>query len=110
MPMRSFCPSCLDPNSQAMRMIRQVCSFTFWRAATALPGTLPPPVWVSALTAPALDFRLATGGGVDFRVAPRIAVRPIQIDWIHLGNTTLFGSDMGSSNGFRYSGGIVVRF
>jgi hypothetical protein len=55
-------------------------------------------------------FSAATGGGVDFRVAPRIAVRPIQIDWIHLGNTTLFGSDMGSSNGFRYSGGIVVRF
>ena len=55
-------------------------------------------------------FSTATGGGVDFRVAPRIAVRPVQIDWIHLGNTSLFGADMGSSNGFRYSGGIVVRF
>ena len=55
-------------------------------------------------------FSTATGGGVDFRVAPRIAVRPVQIDWIHLGNTSLFGSDIGSSSGFRYSGGIVVRF
>ena len=55
-------------------------------------------------------FSTATGGGVDFRVAPRIAVRPVQIDWIHLGNTSLFGADMGSSNGFRYSGGLVVRF
>src|SRR5438552_11512646 len=55
-------------------------------------------------------FSAATGGGVDFRVAPSIAVRPLQIDWIHLGNTSLFGSDIGSSSGFRYSGGIVVRF
>lgn len=55
-------------------------------------------------------FAAATGGGVDFRVAPKISVRPVQIDWIHLGNASLFGTDMGSSNGFRYSGGIVVRF
>ena len=55
-------------------------------------------------------FAAATGGGVDLRVAPRIAVRPVQIDWIHLGSASLFGVDTGSSNGFRYSGGIVVRF
>ena len=55
-------------------------------------------------------FTAATGGGVDLRIAPRVAVRPVQIDWIHLGSTSLFGTDMGSSNGFRYSGGLVVRF
>jgi hypothetical protein len=55
-------------------------------------------------------FSAATGGGVDLRVAPRIAVRPVQIDWIHLGSASIFGVDMGNSNGFRYSGGVVVRF
>jgi hypothetical protein len=55
-------------------------------------------------------FTAATGGGVDLRVAPRIAVRPVQIDWIHLGSASVFGVDMGHSNGFRYSGGLVVRF
>ena len=55
-------------------------------------------------------FSAATGGGVDFRVAPRIAVRPVQIDWIHLGTASVFGVDTGNSNGFRYSGGVVVRF
>jgi hypothetical protein len=58
----------------------------------------------------ATGFSAATGGGVDLRVAPRIAVRPVQIDWIHLGNTSLFNVDTGTSNGFRYSGGIVIRF
>src|SRR6266704_311637 len=47
-------------------MMRQVCSFTFWRAATALPGALPPRVWVSALTAPALDFRLPLAVALTF--------------------------------------------
>ena len=55
-------------------------------------------------------FTAATGGGVDLRVAPRIAVRPVQIDWIHLGSANVFGMDMGNSNGFRYSAGLVVRF
>jgi len=55
-------------------------------------------------------FTAATGGGVDLRVAPRIAVRPVQIDWIHLGSASVFGEDMGHSNGFRYSAGLVVRF
>src|SRR5438876_10858641 len=50
-------------------MIRQVCSFTFWRAATALPGALPP--WgVSALTAPALDFRLPLAVALTFAWPP----------------------------------------
>jgi hypothetical protein len=55
-------------------------------------------------------FTAATGGGLDLRVAPRIAVRPVQLDWIHLGSANVFGAEMGNTNGFRYSGGIVVRF
>src|SRR5437667_160889 len=51
-------------------MMRQVCSFTFWRAATALPGALPPRVWVSALTAPALDFRLPLAVALTFAWLP----------------------------------------
>jgi len=55
-------------------------------------------------------FTAATGGGIDLRVTPMIAVRPVQIDWIHLGSASVFGADTGTSNGFRYSGGLVVRF
>jgi hypothetical protein len=55
-------------------------------------------------------FTAASGGGVDLRVAPKIAVRPVQLDWIYLGSASLFGVDTGHSNGFRYSAGIVVRF
>jgi hypothetical protein len=52
----------------------------------------------------------AAGGGLDVRVTPKIALRPVQMDWIYLGTTSVFGVDTNNRNGFRYSGGVVVRF
>jgi hypothetical protein len=58
----------------------------------------------------ATGFTTAMGSGFDLRVSPRIAVRPAQIDWIYLRSTDLLGVATGNSNGFRYSGGVVVKF
>jgi hypothetical protein len=58
----------------------------------------------------ATGFTTAAGGGLDLRVSPRISVRPAQIDWIYLGSADIAGVSTGSSNGFRYSGGVVVKF
>ena len=61
-------------------------------------------------SASATGFTTAVGAGLDLRVSPRIAVRPFQMDWIYLASTDLVGVGMGSSNGFRYSGGVVIKF
>ena len=45
------------------------------------------------------------GGGVDVKVAPRLAIRPVQFDWMMLraqGETL--------KKNVRYSAGIVFRF
>jgi hypothetical protein len=65
---------------------------------------------VPNFNASATGFTAAVGAGLDVRVAPRIAVRPVQMDWIYLGSASIVGQDSGDSNGFRYSGGIVFRF
>ncbi len=63
-----------------------------------------------SVNASATGFTAAAGGGVDIRVSPRIAVRPVQMDFIHLGSASVAGTDIGNSNGFRYTGGLVFRF
>ena len=55
-------------------------------------------------------FSTVAGGGLDLRVAPRIAVRPVQIEWEHVGAMQFLGENTASSNGLRYSAGIVIRF
>ena len=49
-------------------------------------------------------FALILGGGVDAKITPLLAARLGQFDWMS------FHASGGSSNIFRYSGGIVVRF
>ena len=63
-----------------------------------------------AVNASGTGFTSAFGGGLDVRVAPRIAVRPLQMDWVHLRSASIAGQDLGNSNAFRYTGGIVIRF
>jgi len=58
----------------------------------------------------ATGFSTVAGGGLDLRVAPRIAVRPVQIEWEHVGAMQFLGENTASSNGLRYSAGIVIRF
>jgi opacity protein-like surface antigen len=49
-------------------------------------------------------FAWAAGGGVDFKISPRVAIRAVQFDFLQ---THLYGDHQ---NNFRYSGGIVFRF
>jgi hypothetical protein len=49
------------------------------------------------------EFIIAPGGGVDFDISERFAVRPAQVDFI-LWMTPEFGVD------FRYSAGIIFKF
>jgi opacity protein-like surface antigen len=49
-------------------------------------------------------FAWAAGGGVDFKISPRLAIRAAQFDFLQ----THIGGD--SQNNIRYSGGIVFRF
>jgi len=50
-------------------------------------------------------FAAAVGGGVDFRIAPHLAVRAPQVDWMlfHGGGGT-------AAKNVRVSAGIVLRF
>jgi hypothetical protein len=84
-----------------------------YRASVSVSASglnVPAPAPNIAINASTTGFTAAAGAGVDIRVAPRIAVRPVQMDWIYLGSASVGGQDMGDSNGFRYSGGIVFRF
>jgi len=80
-----------------------------YRASVNVETTAPdlPTVTVNASGS---GFTAAMGGGFDLRVAPRIAIRPVQMDWIHLRSASIAGEDLGNSNAFRYTGGIVFRF
>ena len=49
-------------------------------------------------------FAFIMGGGVDVKITPHIAARVGQFDWMS------FHSSDASSNSFRYSGGLVLRF
>jgi len=47
---------------------------------------------------------VAVGGGVDFALSPRFAVRAVQVDYLH---TTLFNA---TQNNLRFSTGLVYRW
>ena len=49
-------------------------------------------------------FAMAVGGGVDFKVAPKIAVRAIQVDWL-----SLRAQGTTENNNARISAGIVLH-
>ena len=68
--------------------------------------------FASSLTRDALA--LAAGGGVDYKVGNRLAVRLAQFDYIHsnfdYSNDFVFFSGFSTSqNHFRYSAGIVIK-
>lgn len=50
------------------------------------------------------DFTWAAGGGLDFDLTHRFAIRPVQADFLQ----TRVGGQ--SQNNFRYSAGIVLKF
>ncbi len=78
---------------------------TFTPFAHALFGGFHQVVNAGASTlGTANGFALILGGGVDAKITPHLAARLGQFDWMS------FHASGGSSNIFRYSGGIVVRF
>jgi opacity protein-like surface antigen len=68
------------------------------------------------------DFAAAVGGGVDWRLSPRLAFRVGQIDFLHTEHdlNNIYGDAFGpgrfneqlptSENNFRFSTGIVLKF
>ncbi|MBZ5658438.1 MAG: porin family protein [Acidobacteriia bacterium] len=69
----------------------------------------------SGLSVSLNGFTTMVGGGVDVKVAPRIAFRLIQADWVyfHFGSTTIAGTSFPSLSGsknVRIATGIVFRF
>jgi len=62
-------------------------------------------------------FAMALGGGLDFDWTEKLAILPVQIDYLYTRfnsidalSTGLASSASGHQNSFRYSAGIVVRF
>ncbi len=53
-------------------------------------------------------FAMAAGGGLDWTLTPRIAIKPIQVEYVmtQIDSTRGFGSHQ---NDVRYSGGVVFR-
>lgn len=69
----------------------------------------------SGVSASFNGFTTIVGGGVDVKVAPRIAFRLIQADWVylHFGSTSIAGTSIPSFSGsknVRIATGIVFRF
>jgi len=65
----------------------------------------------------ATAFAMAFGGGADIGVNNRIAIRPVQIDYLYTHfnsfdalTTGLTSTTTSHQNSFRYSGGVVLRF
>ncbi len=67
------------------------------------------------------DFTLALGGGVDYKLSRRFALRLAQLDWYHTSvnlnsfygtafNTTLFQGLATRERNLRFSAGIVINF
>lgn len=54
-------------------------------------------------------FAMEVGGGLDIKITPTIAIRPVQIDYL----LTRFGRNItgtNNQNSFHYAAGIVFRF
>jgi Outer membrane protein beta-barrel domain len=69
----------------------------------------------SGVSASFNGFTTMVGGGVDVKVAPRIAFRLIQADWVyfHFGSSTIAGTSFPSfsaSKSVRIGTGIVFQF
>ena len=52
------------------------------------------------------DFAMAFGGGLDVNLSPKVAIRPVQVDYF----TTKTGLTGDFADHFRYSAGIVFKF
>jgi hypothetical protein len=73
--------------------------------------TLPPDVPVTArLTASHTGFAMLVGGGVDIKVARRVAFRPAAFDYYLTRMPTFFTGQDSNRNNWRYSAGVNFWF
>jgi hypothetical protein len=56
------------------------------------------------------NFAVAIGGGVDFNLTSRVAVKPIQVEYLAAQVSTGGGNLNFVQNNLRYSAGVVFRF
>ncbi|HLW82862.1 MAG TPA: hypothetical protein VKS20_12570 [Candidatus Acidoferrales bacterium] len=56
---------------------------------------------------PIVSFAFLSGGGLDFKVHQRLALRVFELDYLHMHSTTLY--PVGTNN-LRLSAGIVFQF
>lgn len=69
-----------------------------------------PAVPFSLLQTSQNNFAMAIGGGVDVTVTNRIAVQPVQVDYLMTEFSPGSGFPSNAANGLRYSAGVVFRF
>lgn len=57
-------------------------------------------------------FLWSVGGGLDIKLSNRLFIRAGQVDYErhHVPVEALVGTSTSPTNGFRYSGGVVLRF
>jgi hypothetical protein len=70
-----------------------------------------PPADGLSYTLPFTGLAIAAGGGVDFRINSRIAIRPAQLEWVRERTPGFNATDERIwFNQFRYSAGLVIKF
>jgi hypothetical protein len=71
--------------------------------------------WSGPTSTTANAFASAAGGGLDYKLTKRVAIKPIQVEYVmtQLNSESLGGSTKGfgnHQNDVRYSAGVVFRF
>jgi hypothetical protein len=70
-------------------------------------GSGPLPSLTAGTTDSANALAFETGGGINFRLSPHFAVRPVQVDYLR---TELPNGGTNVQNNIRISGGVVATF
>ena len=91
-------------NPKLRPFVHSLFGFTNSRVSLSAPS-----LSATTLHDSANDFSMALGGGADFKIASKLAIRA-QMDYIHIGHLDLFDTDLGATNGFRFTTGLVFRF
>jgi len=88
-------------NPKLRPFVHALFGFTNSRFSFTTPST--------SVSDSANGFSMALGGGADFKIASKLAIRA-QLDYMHMGNVTVLDTDLGSTNGYRFTTGLVYRF
>lgn len=73
----------------------------------AFNSSFPPAPGLLTLQTGASSIAFLSGGGIDFNLSRHVAIRAVQVDWLH---TQLPNGGGNSQNNLRLGAGIVWRF